>query len=215
MSELIHSILHLDQTLNIWLQLYGTGVYLVLFLIIFAETGLVVMPFLPGDSLLFAAGAMCSINPVDLRIEYLIPLLICASLLGDNLNYFIGLKYGRRAFESKHRLSFLFSPKHLKATEEFYVRRGAWAVSLARFFPIIRTFAPFVAGLTRMPYKTFVKMSCMGSLAWVSIFTSAGYLFGQIPFVQKNFTILVVGVIGLSVTPFLIGVIRKTFVKSL
>lgn len=215
MSELIHSILHLDQTLNIWLQLYGSGVYLVLFLIIFAETGLVIMPFLPGDSLLFAAGALCSINPVELRIEFLIPLLICASLIGDSLNYFVGLKYGRRLFETKHALSFLFSPKYLQATEEFYIKKGMWAVSLARFFPIIRTFAPFVAGLTKMPYNVFVKMSIIGSIAWVSIFATAGYLFGQIPFVQNNFTVLVMGVVGLSLTPFLVSLIRRTFVKSL
>lgn len=215
MSELIHSILNLDQTLNLWLQLYGSGVYLVLFLIIFAETGLVIMPFLPGDSLLFAAGALCAINPVDLKIEFLIPLLICASLIGDSLNYYVGLKYGRRLFESKHALSFLFSPKYLQATEEFYIKKGLWAVSLARFFPIIRTFAPFVAGLTKMPYKVFVKMSILGSIAWVSIFATAGYLFGQIPFVQNNFTILVMGVVGLSLTPFLVGIIKRTFVKSL
>lgn len=215
MSELIHSILHLDQTLNLWLQLYGTGVYLVLFLIIFAETGLVIMPFLPGDSLLFAAGALCAINPVDLRIEFLIPLLISASLLGDSLNYYVGLNYGRRLFETKHALSLLFSPKYLLITEEFYIKRGAWAVSLARFFPIIRTFAPFVAGLTKMPYKVFIKMSIIGSIAWVGIFVTAGYLFGQIPFVQKNFTALVMAVVGLSLAPFLVSVIRRTFVKSL
>lgn len=215
MSELIYSVLHLDQTLNLWLQLYGPGVYLVLFLIIFAETGLVIMPFLPGDSLLFAAGALCSINPVDLRIEILVPLLILGSLLGDSLNYYVGLKYGRRLFQTQHALSFLFSPKYLQATEEFYIKKGLWAVSLARFFPIIRTFAPFVAGLTKMPYKVFVKMSILGSIAWVSIFVTAGFLFGQIPFVQKNFTALVMAVVGLSLTPFLVGVIRRTFVKSL
>lgn len=215
MSELIHSILHLDQTLNLWLQLYGSGVYLVLFLIIFAETGLVVTPFLPGDSLLFAAGALCAINPVDLKIEFLIPLLICASLIGDSANYFLGLKFGRKAFETRHRLSFLFSPKHLKATEDFYKQKGAWAVSLARFFPIIRTFAPFVAGVTKMPYKTFVKMSFAGSVAWVSLFTTAGYLFGQIPFVQKNFTILVMAIVGLSLAPFVFGLIKKKLMKSL
>lgn len=215
MSELIHSILHLDQTLNLWLQLYGAGVYLVLFLIIFAETGLVIMPFLPGDSLLFAAGALCSINPVELRIEFLIPLLIMGSLIGDNLNYYLGLKFGRKAFETKHRLSFLFSPKHLKSTEDFYQKKGKWAVSLARFFPIIRTFAPFVAGVTRMPYKTFFKMSFLGSIAWVSLFTTAGFLFGQIPFVQKNFTLLVMSIIGLSLAPFILGLIKKKLVKSL
>ncbi len=215
MSELIHSVLHLDQTLNLWLQMYGSGVYVVLFLIVFAETGLVIMPFLPGDSLLFAAGALCSINPTELRIEVLIPLLIMASLLGDSLNYLVGSKYGRRLFETQHRLSFLFSPKYLKATEDFYIKRGLWAVSMARFFPIIRTFAPFVAGLTRMPYKAFLKMSIVGSIAWVSIFVSAGYLFGQIPFVQKNFTVLVMAVIGLSLAPFILGVVKRSLVKSL
>ncbi|AZZ36794.1 hypothetical protein CIK05_08320 [Bdellovibrio sp. qaytius] len=215
MSELIHSILHLDQTLNLWLQLYGAGVYLVLFLIIFAETGLVVTPFLPGDSLLFAAGALCSINPVELRIEFIIPLLILASLCGDSLNYYMGFKYGRKLFETQHKLSFLFSPKYLQATEEFYVNKGLWAVSMARFFPIIRTFAPFVAGLTRMPYKSFIRMSIIGSIAWVCLFATAGYLFGQIPFVQKNFTALVMAVVGLSLAPFIVGVIKRTYVKSL
>lgn len=215
MSELIHSVLHLDQTLNLWLQMYGSGVYIVLFLIIFAETGLVVMPFLPGDSLLFTAGALCAINPADLRIEILIPLLIAGSILGDSLNYLIGSKYGRRLFETQHRFSVLFSPKHLKATEDFYHRRGFWTVSMARFFPIIRTFAPFVAGITRMPYKNFVCMSFLGSVAWVSVFTTAGYLFGQIPLVQKNFTVLVMALIGLSLAPFIVGVIRRTYMKSL
>ena len=215
MSELMHSVLNLDQTLNLWLQMYGSGVYAVLFLIIFAETGLVIMPFLPGDSLLFAAGALCSINSVDLKIEVLIPLLIMASLLGDSTNYFFGSKYGRRLFETQHSLSFMFSPKYLKATEDFYIKRGLWAVSMARFFPIIRTFAPFVAGVTRMPYTIFVRMSFLGSIAWVSIFTTAGYLFGQIPFIQTNFTALVMAVIGLSMAPFVVGVIRRTLVKSL
>lgn len=210
MYELVQSILHLDQTLNLWLKLYGTGVYLVLYLIIFAETGLVILPFLPGDSLLFAAGALCAMNPVDLKIEILIPLLIFASSNGDSANYLIGSKFGRKAFETQHRLSFLFSIKHLKATEDFYRQKGLWAVSLARFFPIIRTFAPFVAGLTQMPFKVFFKMSLLGSVAWVSIFSAAGYLFGQIPFVQKNFTILVMSVVGLSLTPFLVGVFKKT-----
>lgn len=215
MSELIHSILHLDQTLSLWLQLYGTGVYLVLFLIIFAETGLVIMPFLPGDSLLFAAGALCALNPLDLRIEWLIPLLISASLIGDSLNYYVGFKFGRKLFETKHALSFLFAPKHLKKTEDFYREKGKWAVTLARFFPIIRTFAPFVGGLTKMNYSLFFKMSVIGSVAWVVVFTSAGYLFGQIPFVQNNFTLLVMVIIGLSLTPFLLSVVKRTFMKSL
>lgn len=215
MSELIHSILHLDQTLSLWLQLYGTGVYLVLFLIIFCETGLVVMPFLPGDSLLFATGALCAINPDELRVEYVIPLLIAASLIGDNLNYYVGLKYGRRLFETQHRLSFLFQRKHLVSTEEFYSKKGKWAVSLARFFPIVRTFAPFVAGLTKMTYKNFLTMSVLGSIAWVITFTMAGFLFGQIPIIQKNFTLLVMSIIGLSLTPFVWSLLKRALVKSL
>jgi membrane-associated protein len=152
---------------------------------------------------------------VDLQIEILIPLLICASLVGDSTNYYLGFKFGRKAFETPHRLSFLFSPKHLKATEDFYKEKGLWAVSLARFFPIIRTFAPFVAGLTQMPYKLFFRMSVLGSIAWVSIFTTAGYLFGQIPFVQKNFTVLVMSIVGLSLAPFVLGFLKKKLMKSL
>lgn len=209
MSEFIHSILHLDQTLALWLQLYGSGVYLVIFLIIFCETGLIVLPFLPGDSLLFAAGALSAVSAQDLKIEILLPLLMAASLLGDTLNYTVGLNFGRKLFESNHRFSFLFSRKHLISTERFYLEKGKWAVSLARFFPIIRTFAPFVAGLTKMPFFLFVKMSAMGSMAWVLVFTCAGFFFGQIPFVQKNFTLLVMLIIFISLAPFLLSLTKR------
>lgn len=215
MSEIIYSLLHLDQTLNTWAQLYGAGVYFVLFLIIFCETGLIVLPFLPGDSLLFAAGAICAISAGELKIEILIPLLILASLTGDTLNYFVGLKFGRKLFETDHKFSFLFSKKHLVQTEDFYKKKGHWAVSLARFFPIIRTFAPFVAGITKMPLPLFFKMSVLGSVAWVFIFTVAGYFFGQIPFIQNNFTLLVMLIIGLSLAPFVLTILKRSIVKSL
>ena len=214
MFEFIQQLLHLDILINQMAEQFGLWLYFILFLIIFCETGLVVMPFLPGDSLLFAVGALSASSPY-FKVEALIPLLILASVVGDSLNYFIGLKFGRRLFEQSHKLSFLFNPKYLKQTEDFYIKRGAWAVSISRFLPIVRTFAPFVGGLTKMPYRRFLSLSLIGSVAWVHIFCLAGYFFGRIPFIQQNFTMLVMGIIGFSLAPLLFGVIRNLIKKSL
>jgi len=211
MTIFIESILHLDQTLSYWLQNYGSGVYVVLFLIIFCETGLVVMPFLPGDSLLFTAGALAAISNDQLKVEFMIPLLILASIAGDSLNYYLGRKWGRKAFETRHRLSFLFSKKHLYSTDHFFKKKGQWAVALARFFPIIRTFAPFVAGITLMPYRLFIRFSILGTVLWINLFTLAGFYFGQIPFIQKNFTALVMAIVGISLAPLIISVIKQNY----
>jgi len=213
LANIIHSVLHLDQTLAFWLQTYGSGVYFVLFIIIFCETGLVVMPFLPGDSLLFTAGALSAISNEQLKVELIIPLLILGSIFGDSVNYYAGSKWGRKAFETKHRFSFLFSKKHLYSTEHFYKKKGRWAVALARFFPIIRTFAPFVAGITLMPYKQFLRYSVAGTIVWVSIFTLAGYYFGQIPFIQKNFTALIMGIVAISLAPLAVSFFKQYFSK--
>lgn len=215
MSDLIYSILHLDQTLSFLLDQYHTWVYFILFLIIFCETGLIFMPFLPGDSLLFAAGALASISEDKLQIGVLIPIIIIASFLGDNVNYWVGRRYGRQLFASRHFLSFLFSLNNLKKTEDFYQDKGHWAVALARFFPIIRTFAPFVAGVASMRYRDFMKFSMIGTISWVVIFCLAGYFFGQIPFVKQNFTVLVMAIVGISLAPLLVSIIRQMMLKRL
>lgn len=210
MLKLIDAILHIDVTLLQWAQEYGPIIYLILFLIIFCETGLVVTPFLPGDSLLFAVGAL-SASGNFLQIEQIIPLLIFAAVLGDSLNFFIGKKWGTRLFQMN---IFILKPAYLKQTEEFFEKRGVWAVSLSRFFPIIRTFSPFFAGMSRMNYRKFFLLSFFGSVFWVFIFVLAGYYFGRIEFVQKNFTILVMGVVAFSLTPIVMAGFKSRFLKK-
>jgi len=210
MLKLIDAILHIDVTLLQWAQEYGPLIYFILFLIIFCETGLVVTPFLPGDSLLFAVGAL-SASGNFLQIEQIIPLLIFAAVLGDSTNFFIGKKWGVRLFQMN---LFLLKPAYLKQTEEFFEKRGVWAVSLSRFFPIIRTFSPFFAGMSRMNFKKFLLLSFTGSVFWVFIFVLAGYFFGRIEFVQKNFTVLVMGVVAFSLTPIVITAIKSQFLKK-
>ena len=212
--EIFKKILHLDVLINDMALVMGPWMYLILFLVIFCETGLVVTPFLPGDSLLFAVGALSAASP-HFDIKIFIPLLIAASILGDSTNYFIGRNFGRKAFEREHRFSRFFNKKYLRQTEEFYEKRGVLAVFLARFAPIVRTFAPFVAGITKMRYNRFLTYSILGSITWVGIFTLAGYFFGQIPFIQKNFTLLVLGIIGFSLAPLLFAAIRNYKEKRL
>ncbi len=209
MYEIIHSLLHIDVTLIKWAQEYGSFIYIILFLIIFCETGLVITPFLPGDSLLFAVGALASMGPfLDIRI--IIPLLICAAILGDSTNYVIGRKWGRMLFESEHPLlKRVLKRKYLTATEDFFEKKGKWAVSLSRFFPITRTIAPFFAGLSEMSYKRFLTMSILGTLVWVNVFVVAGYFFGRIEIIQKNFTLLVMGIILFSLLPLIISALRS------
>lgn len=212
MIEFLQNLLHIDIFINQLAASLGVWLFVVLFLIIFAETGFVIMPFLPGDSLLFAVGALAASSNY-FPIYVLLPLLVIASILGDSTNYFIGSKYGRRLFETEHRFSKLFNKKYLIQTEEFYKTKGAIAVSVSRFLPILRTFAPFVAGLTQMQYSKFVRYSVLGSIAWVHVFVLAGYFFGRISFVQKNFTILVMGIIGFSLAPILLSIIKNLIKK--
>jgi len=204
MLELMNSLLHIDVTLVAWAQNWGTWIYVILFLIIFCETGLVFMPFLPGDSLLFAVGALAA-NPDFLKLENIIPLLILAATIGDSTNYFVGRKLGRALFEKD---MFFLKKKYLKTTEEFFEKKGVWAVSLSRFFPIIRTMAPFFAGMSLLNYRKFLALSFFGSVAWVFIFTLAGYYFGRVEIIQKNFTLLVLGIIGVSLIPMILNVIK-------
>ena len=183
---------------------YGVWVYGILFLIIFAETGLVFAPFLPGDSLLFVAGALCGLNA--LQLHWLMPLLMLAAFSGDNTNYWVGRLVGMRLF---HRVKGRFiKHEHLEKTHAFYEKHGGKTVVVARFMPIIRTFAPFVAGIGVMRYRLFVLYSALGSLAWIGSLTLAGYYFGNIPVVKNNLTLIILAVIMLSFLPALIGFLR-------
>ncbi|WP_460046746.1 DedA family protein [Pseudomonas sp. S2_H01] len=203
-------ILHLDVYLDMLVTNYGTWVYAILFLVIFCETGLVVTPFLPGDSLLFIAGAVAAgggLDPVLLGC-----LLMAAAILGDSTNYVIGRTVGDKLFKNPH--SKIFRRDYLTKTHEFYERHGGKTVTLARFLPIIRTFAPFVAGLGKMNYLRFVSFSVLGSILWVGSLVTLGYFFGNIPFIKKNLTLLVLVIILISLAPMIIGLVRSRMSRS-
>jgi len=204
---LIDLFLHLDKHLSAIIQQYGTGTYLLLFSIIFMETGLVVTPFLPGDSLLFAAGTFAS--PAlgsALNIWVLWFLLCAAALIGDTVNYWIGHFIGPKAFSGDIRF---LKKEYLDRTHEFYEKHGGKTIILARFIPIIRTFAPFVAGIGAMNYSRFIVFNVIGGVAWVSIFLFLGYFFGTLPFVQENFTFVVLAIIFISVVPIGIEALKE------
>lgn len=201
--KLVEIVLHLDVHLAAWSQQLGLWMYLLLFLIIFAETGLVVTPFLPGDSLLFAAGAIATVEGANLNVHMLVLLLIAAGILGDFANYSIGKKLGPKIFRKENSL--LFNKEHLVRTQNFYQKHGAKTIIIARFAPIIRTFAPFVAGVGKMNYSRFIVYNALGSVLWVGSFVYAGYFFGNLPAVKSNFHIIIFAVIGLSLMPVLIG----------
>ncbi len=200
MLQLFELFLHLDEYLTQLVSQYGMATYVILFGIIFAETGLVFFPFLPGDSLLFASGAIAALG--SLNIFVLLGLLCVAAVLGDTVNYWIGHFFGERIIASKKIP--LIKPEHIKKTEEFYAKHGAKMIILARFVPIIRTFAPFVAGVGKMHYHTFVTYNVVGGVSWVLIFTLLGYFFGNVPWVQKNFEVVIVAIILISVIPMII-----------
>jgi membrane-associated protein len=202
---LLDFLLHLDRHLAEMIQQYGAWTYLVLFLIIFCETGLVVTPLLPGDSLLFAVGTFCALGALDLG--WILILLALAAILGDAVNYAIGYRLGPRVFRSE-RSRFL-NRRHLERTHEFYERYGPITIVLARFIPIIRTFAPFVAGIGRMTYARFALYNVAGGVAWIAIFVLGGYAFGNIPVVKRNFTLVVLAIIVLSVLPGVIEYVRQ------
>jgi membrane-associated protein len=202
--QFIDIVLHLDQYLVAFLHDYGLWVYALLFAIIFAETGFVVTPFLPGDSLLFAAGTLAAGSGLD--VQWLIVLLIAASFGGDNTNYWIGHHLGPRVFRSNN--SRLLNREYLERTRRFYDNHGGKTVFLARFLPILRTFAPFVAGVGRMPYPRFLGFSIAGSIAWVGLFVLAGYYFGHLPVVRKNLTLVMLGIIVVSLLPGAIAWLR-------
>lgn len=207
-SQIIDFFLHLDKHLFDIIKEYGTLTYLILFLIIFTETGLVFMPLLPGDSLLFAAGALAA-STGALNVWFIIVLLIIAALLGDNTNYFVG-KYLGTQIKQRERVLFL-KREYLERTEAFYAKHGGMTVIMARFIPIIRTVAPFVAGAGSMTYSKYITYCVMGALLWVPSLTLLGYFFGNITFVKNNFELVIFGIIGLSVVPILWGVVRSKF----
>jgi membrane-associated protein len=195
-QNLVDLFIHLDEHLNTIILRFGGWTYLILFLVIFAETGFVVTPFLPGDSLLFAVGAIAA-NGV-LRIEWIVVVLLAAAILGDSVNYAIGHFIGPRVFTDKVRF---LKKEHLEKTQAFYEKHGGKTIILARFIPIIRTFAPFVAGIGAMSYPRFILFNVVGAMLWVPLFSLAGYFFGNLPFVQENFEYVILVIIGLSVLP--------------
>ena len=196
MMQLVDFILHIDRHLLEIVQNHGTWSYGILFAIVFLETGVVVTPFLPGDSLLFAAGSLAALGAFDLTL--LLVLLSVAAILGDTVNYWIGRKVGAKVFTEKSRF---FKQEHLLRTQQFYERHGGKTIILARFVPIIRTFAPFVAGVGRMHYGRFWAYNAIGGLVWVWGFGLLGYLFGNLPMVKKNFTLVILVIIIISVLP--------------
>jgi len=203
-AQVIDIALHLDRYLLGFLQDYGLWVYLLLFMIIFAETGFVVTPFLPGDSLLFVAGTLAAGS--GLELQWLIPLLIAASFGGDNTNYWIGRHFGPRVFSRED--SWLLKREYLERTREFYSRHGGKTVFLARFLPILRTFAPFVAGVGHMPYSRFLAFSISGSIVWISLFVLGGYFFGHVPVIRNNLTLAMLVIIVISLLPGFIAWLR-------
>ncbi|MFZ4784728.1 MAG: DedA family protein [Flavobacteriales bacterium] len=208
--EIIQSIidftLHIDEKLQFFIAEYGTLTYAILFLIVFVETGLIVMPLLPGDSLLFAAGALAAMPDSQLSVFVIIPLLIAAALLGDNVNYFIG-RFFSEQIKKRERILF-FKRKYIEDTEAFYAKHGGKTVIMARFVPIVRTIAPFVAGASNMPYRRYISFCILGAVLWVTGLTLLGFLFGNLPIVKDNFEIVILSIIGISVLPIIIGFLR-------
>lgn len=216
LKDFLDFFLHLDTHLFVLIQDYGMWIYGILFLIIFVETGLVVMPLLPGDSLLFAAGTFCAGVVKDgeteeLNLFLVLALLIVAAILGDGLNYLLGKKIGLKVLQWKIGNRQLVQQKYIDQTHAFYEKHGSKTIIIARFAPIVRTFAPFVAGIGNMSYQKFLRFNVIGGVAWVSGLTLLGYFFGNMPFVQKNFELVIFGIIGLSLLPMVIEVLKAKF----
>ncbi len=197
--KLIDIFLHLDKYLQIVVQEYSSLSYVFLFLVIFMETGLIVAPFLPGDSLLFVVGALAALGSLNIKFVFFI--ILIAAIMGDAVNYHVGKYIGPKIFHKEN--SFLFHKEHLTRSQLFYEKHGKKTIILARFIPIIRTFAPFVAGIGKMSYSTFLKYNAIGAFLWCSLFIFTGYFFGNIPFVQNNFNIVIILIIIVSLIPLI------------
>ena len=198
-------VTNLDTELAAWMQQYGSWMYAILFAIVFCETGLVVTPFLPGDSLLFAVGALAAMPGSPIGVGGVILLLVAAAVLGDAVNYAIGKGVGPKVFQSDSRL---FKREHLVRTHEFYERHGGKTIILARFVPIVRTFAPFVAGIGEMTYPRFALYNVTGAVLWVFLFVGGGYAFGNLPTVKRNFHFVILAIIVISIAPMVIEYLR-------
>jgi membrane-associated protein len=203
LRSIIDFFLHLDQHLSQVISQYGGWTHLILFAIIFCETGLVITPFLPGDSLLFAAGTFAALGALDVRL--ILVLLIVAAILGDTVNYWIGAYIGPRAFSGNVRF---LRKEYLDRTHAFYEKHGGKTIILARFIPIIRTFAPFVAGVGAMSYPKFITYNVVGAVVWVGLFVLGGYFFGNIRIVRENFTLVILAIIAISVMPIVFEALR-------
>ena len=211
--NLFDFIMHIDQHLSQFANDYGLWLYAILFLIIFVETGVVVMPFLPGDSLLFAAG-MLAAQPNDLNVWLMIGLLLIAAILGDTLNYTIGKNLGYKAVKVKIFGKQFVQEEHINKTHEFYEKYGSKTIVIARFVPIVRTLAPFVAGIGRMSYKTFLTYNVVGAILWVCGITLAGYFLGNIDLIRDNFSKVILAITILSVLPIILEVLKEKFSKK-
>ncbi len=209
-TNIFSFVLHIDKHLGEIINNYGIASYIILFLIVFAETGLVFVPFLPGDSLLFAAGAFAALG--SFNIYGLLFLLLIAAVAGDTVNYWIGHFFGQKIIDNPH-IPFI-NQKHIDETQEFYKKHGGKTIFLARFVPIVRTFAPFVAGVGKMDYKKFLEYNMTGGLVWVFGFTLLGFFFGNIPFVKENFSVVVIAIILLSVLPMVYEFVKAKLPKK-
>jgi membrane-associated protein len=216
--QLLDFILHIDNYLFLLIQDYGNWIYGILFLIVFVETGLVFMPLLPGDSLLFAAGTFCAGVQIDndlaqLNLFVVLGLLMTAAILGDALNFWIGQKYGRKLAQMQIGQYRILKEKHLQQTQAFFEKHGSKTIIIARFVPIVRTFAPFTAGLANMRYSTFLKFNVIGGVSWVLGLTLLGYFFGNLEVVRNNFETVIFGIIGLSLLPMLMAIAKEKMAK--
>ncbi len=208
-QDFIQMFLHIDKYLDTIVTQYGTLTYVILFLIVFCETGLVITPFLPGDSLLFAAGAISTRG--ELNVHLIVLLLFIAAILGDAVNYYIGSKIGDKAFSNPD--SKIFRKSYYDKTHAFYEKYGAKTIIIARFVPIVRTFAPFLAGAGKMTYSKFAFYNVTGAALWVVSLTYLGYIFGELPIVKNNFSLVIMGIIILSVMPIVVEVIKARFAR--